>query len=645
MRDLRTRLERLGERAKAAPDAFERLDRARRRHERNRRIAAGVVALLVAGAGSFAAFTALRDSNGRVAGGSGEAFLAIWPESTREEAAAVQELVDAGDPNLAWRLDADETALAFARDALGWTDATAEVGLDDASRSVVVRTPRSCPTPPIPGCPFPREATVELSQLDGPNGIWSVVSARSPQFTEMPSAGTEIVAGDDLVLREAFPARSGAFYASFVGLGPCAGWEYDVLTPPGEIALTVPTPPVDQPNGCPVALLILRTDPADHSLQEMGQLLLAYGFRTALYHVLALPLRLVPPAGPVTVPDVANVTCDGSDIAVDTGQVLTQRDGVHLSFGARSETMFSLVGNDASIDYALGPGIGSGDELVLSQLAPGSYRLSCRPIPNDGQASGEAVPLEVLDEGGFYVPTALDCPGASYDLQGTFDSVETGSPIEIARASLTGLEPADVVERAGYLAATAPEVRIVRDGSTVGVVAFGGTSGAWWMATITGCQGTSFGWSGGVVGAPSGPTPIESPGPGSAWDALCSAARAGGGNNVHNGVDVHVDGRDLDFDTGCLIAPAGEPLTILFSNLDDGVPRNIAIYRMTPFLRECLVTGTSPTSSDDLRRPLFSGELITGVDEMVYELGSLEPGEYYFQDDVHPSANGVLVIG
>jgi hypothetical protein len=28
----------------------------------------------------------------------------------------------------------------------------------------------------------------------------------------------------------------------------------------------------------------------------------------------------------------------------------------------------------------------------------------------------------------------------------------------------------------------------------------------------------------------------------------------------------------------------------------------------------------------------------------VYELGRFESGEYYFQDDEHPEANGVLVV-
>ena len=41
---------------------------------------------------------------------------------------------------------------------------------------------------------------------------------------------------------------------------------------------------------------------------------------------------------------------------------------------------------------------------------------------------------------------------------------------------------------------------------------------------------------------------------------------------------------------------------------------------------------------------LFSGELITGVGEIVHELGRFEPGEYYLQDDVNPAANGVLVV-
>lgn len=154
-----------------------------------------------------------------------------------------------------------------------------------------------------------------------------------------------------------------------------------------------------------------------------------------------------------------------------------------------------------------------------------------------------------------------------------------------------------------------------------------------------GSGGSNEDWSVEPTGV-SGPTAE----PMNAWDALCATARAGDESNVHNGADLRVDGRDAHFDTRCLIAPAGRPVTILFSNLDGGIQRNISIYRLTPYLRECIVTGTSPGGPDALGRALFSGELITGVDEVVYELGRFESGEYYFQDDEHPEANGVLVV-
>ncbi len=59
----------------------------------------------------------------RAEGGSPEptAAFAVWPEETPQEAAAAAERLAAGtDP---WRADPAETALAFARDVLGWADA------------------------------------------------------------------------------------------------------------------------------------------------------------------------------------------------------------------------------------------------------------------------------------------------------------------------------------------------------------------------------------------------------------------------------------------------------------------------------------------------------------------------------------------
>jgi len=78
------------------------------------------------------------------------------------------------------------------------------------------------------------------------------------------------------------------------------------------------------------------------------------------------------------------------------------------------------------------------------------------------------------------------------------------------------------------------------------------------------------------------------------------------------------------------------------SNSDADVERNISVYELTLYLRECIVTGTAPSQPVD--HPVLEASLIGGVGATTFRVGPLEPGEYYFQDDVHPSANGVLVV-
>src|SRR5205823_13085502 len=58
MSDLRTHLDRVAQRARPVPDPFERLALRLRRHQRNRRITAGILAVAVAAGGALAAFTA-----------------------------------------------------------------------------------------------------------------------------------------------------------------------------------------------------------------------------------------------------------------------------------------------------------------------------------------------------------------------------------------------------------------------------------------------------------------------------------------------------------------------------------------------------------------------------------------------------------
>lgn len=78
------------------------------------------------------------------------------------------------------------------------------------------------------------------------------------------------------------------------------------------------------------------------------------------------------------------------------------------------------------------------------------------------------------------------------------------------------------------------------------------------------------------------------------------------------------------FDASCVEVSAGEPFTIAFSNEDEGVHHNVAIY----------------ASADDVAHALFDGAIVTGVDQVEYDADPLAAGEYYFQCDVHPDMNG-----
>ena len=96
--------------------------------------------------------------------GPGEAF-AVWPEETPEEAeAAAERLADGEDP---WRADPVETALVFARRALGWAGGEAVAVQEQPGGLTLVEVRRE------PGGP---SISVRLAQLVG-GRWWSVYNA------------------------------------------------------------------------------------------------------------------------------------------------------------------------------------------------------------------------------------------------------------------------------------------------------------------------------------------------------------------------------------------------------------------------------------------------------------------------------------
>ena len=89
---------------------------------------------------------------------------------------------------------------------------------------------------------------------------------------------------------------------------------------------------------------------------------------------------------------------------------------------------------------------------------------------------------------------------------------------------------------------------------------------------------------------------------------------------------IELSARDLAFDKKALqISPSGA--LIDFQNADTQ-PHNFAIY----------------PSEDELDSPLFKGSIIPAGGKTEYEVGPIEPGEYYFHCDVHPTMSGDVTV-
>jgi cytochrome c oxidase subunit 2 len=79
---------------------------------------------------------------------------------------------------------------------------------------------------------------------------------------------------------------------------------------------------------------------------------------------------------------------------------------------------------------------------------------------------------------------------------------------------------------------------------------------------------------------------------------------------------IELSADDVAFDTDTIEAPAGEEFCIAFTN-NDTIPHDVGIY--------------------DGETELFNGEDIPGGEPIVYLIPSLEPGEYEFICNLHPT--------
>jgi len=73
--------------------------------------------------------------------------------------------------------------------------------------------------------------------------------------------------------------------------------------------------------------------------------------------------------------------------------------------------------------------------------------------------------------------------------------------------------------------------------------------------------------------------------------------------------------------------PADDVSILAFSNEDDGVQHNVAVY-----------------ADDTVEEPIAIGDLVEGPMTTFTEVPALDAGEYYFRCDVHPIMDGTLEV-
>lgn len=503
MSDLRTRLERIGDRVRPDPDAFERLERTRRRRERNRRIGAGVVALLVAAAGSLVAFTAFRDGEPRVGGTVEEGFFALWPESTYEDAIAEQTEVDQDVSGArAWRVDPIATATEFARTALGWGSPDGDGGINveipdgvDVSGPgpisfSVYRTAHGLDT---------MVTDVTLARLVRPDGIWSVVDVRSEVFDLQVVPGEEVAVGGLLAIPTTL--EEGAEVAVGVaGTGSCSGF-YEQTGEVIERHIVVPVQGVGE--GC-AGYLYALTPPTPVGQVELGRIMFVYGepkpaLGYTIESIAAVPVRFVAPSPnetPSAEPTPAralHITCDGPSIVTDSPVVRAEPDGVHVLVENTTDHALSLVVLREGAGPARAVQVEPGVTHVAYQLPPGPSAFYCADDSGPLAVETDPVDVEVRDDGNLFVAFDLVCGGTTMRLAPAFAILsgvgprDAPDPLDLVRSLAQGLQPSDVVERAGYAESAAnPIVRVVRDGRIVATFdVFVGSNG--WTADSASC--------------------------------------------------------------------------------------------------------------------------------------------------------------
>ena len=501
--ELKNRLDRIGERAGGSnDDDLDRLRAHRTRRERNRALGALVLGVAIAIAGTAWILstrggddvTAVGDpSPSQTTTWQPPEVLTVWPENpvqgpTSED---VQAQVDAGDEELAWRLDPLKVAEHFGRTFMGWDEAIAVPSRDGTAFDVAPCTNSAL-------CYLGMLRVIEVQPVfEGEGGIWSVVSVISVQLqTDIgpmdPSAalsgGTtttwQVTMPDGVTVNLGLSAKNGCGQAGTFTSSTSEG--VNRVQVPDALAPSDMDPSCGS-IGAGYAFAYTTSDiemAVGDPLLEPGNIL---DVTIVPVYLEMIQTNTVQPT-PSETSDVVLIACDGTSTTMQTPTAAAQADGVHLRIDNTSGTNLSFQMDSLGGDNA---DIGTTD--LVAQLAPGTQRVRCQdPFGDRGSAFGW-VSLEVVDPNGYWVDPALDCNGGmigSSNIDYAQQPAGILDPIEAGRNALQHyIQEGDELKLAGYPESKGQRtVVLVRDGRVVASVRLQRGTVGWFNPGISACN-------------------------------------------------------------------------------------------------------------------------------------------------------------
>jgi hypothetical protein len=192
-----------------------------------------------------------------------------------------------------------------------------------------------------------------------------------------------------------------------------------------------------------------------------------------------------PPTSPVGVPDTARIVCTPNGATALTPEVRTRPDGVHVTIDNRSEARAFFIRDQEDPERNHGGKLSprSQKELVTT-FPPGELLVGCfanvRATPY-GEVEGQGFArFRIVDPQRLWTPDRLACSNPTRFLVTHVGSADL-NPDQVARESVPGVRPDDVLKRPGYpLTQWHVEPRVVlRNGKPIALLFFREQARGW----------------------------------------------------------------------------------------------------------------------------------------------------------------------